>query len=89
MHLIGSLSILTLTILAILIESSVQGPNNSSDLIPDYFGVKVQDMNSGETSVNLEVYNPFWIRYSRSYNVIFVKGRILATSVSLNGQQTR
>jgi hypothetical protein len=89
MHLLGGLSILTLTILTVLIESSVQAPSNSSNLIPDYYGIKVQDMNSGETSVNLEVYNPFWIRYSRSYNVIFVKGRTHATSASLNGQQTR
>lgn len=42
--------------------------NSTSDLIPDYFGVKIQD-GSGTTTMDVPSGNPFWIRYSTTYTV--------------------
>lgn len=67
-------STIAFTIISLALHSlqqTVQTVSNStSDLIPDYFAVRIQDKENGTTTVNVACGNPFWIRFSSTYKVI-------------------
>lgn len=76
-------------IIGVLIDFSLeQNQGNSSDLIPDYFGVKVQNKEAKETSINLRLNNPFWIRYAQSYSVNIGNRRAVVVLNDLSGLLT-